>query len=52
MNRETLAAFYLDWVNNYLTLDTFAEAYGLTASEAAFVLHAAQSCHENPHPEA
>ena len=52
MNRENLAALYLDWVNNYLTLESFAEHHGLTEIEAAQLLCVAQSCHENNHPEA
>jgi hypothetical protein len=52
IDRATLAALYLDWVNNYATLDIFAEHHGLTPDEAAYLLQAAESCHTNPHPEA
>jgi hypothetical protein len=52
MNRETLTAVYLSWLNDYASLETFAEHHGLTPTEAAFVLAAAKSCFENPHPEA
>jgi hypothetical protein len=52
INRETLAALYLEWVNDYASLDTFAEHRGITPNEAAFLLAAAKSCFENQHPEA
>ena len=32
--KETLIALYLDWVNNYLTLETFAEHHGISKSHA------------------
>ena len=52
MSRERLAAIYLYWVNNYLTIAKYAEHYGLTEQEAADYLAVCRSCHENPHPEA
>jgi hypothetical protein len=52
MNRETLTALYLEWVNDYASLDTFAEHHGLTPDEAGLLLVVAKSCFENPHPEA
>lgn len=51
INRETLTALYLEWVNDYLTLEHFAEHHGLTPSEAFVLIAVAQSCFENPHPE-
>ena len=27
--RDTLADLYLDWVNNFLTIERFSEYYGL-----------------------
>lgn len=50
--REKLTAIYLDWVNNYLTLETFAEHNGLHLDEAAALIHLAKTIFENPHPEA
>lgn len=50
--RETLAAIYLDYVNNYLTSAKFAEHNGLTESEALHLIFVARSCHDHPHPEA
>jgi hypothetical protein len=52
ITRENLQSLYLDWVNNYLTIDKFAEHHGLTTKEAELLLIVAKSCHENPHPEA
>lgn len=50
--REKLSDVYLDWVNNYLTLATFADHYGLTEIEAAQLIALSKSCFENYHPEA
>lgn len=52
MSRETLAAIYLDWRNNFLTIAGFAEHYGLWDEEAEMLIDLARRCHENPHPEA
>lgn len=52
ITRESLSALYLDWVNNYLTIEKFAEHHGLTENEALLLISVAQSCFENPHPEA
>lgn len=51
MTRETLAAIYLDWVNNYLTIEKFSEHKGLTPAEGLQLVTLAQSCFENHHPE-
>lgn len=50
--RETLAQIYLDWRNNYISVDVFAEHNGLTYSEAVQLIELAKSCFENPHPDA
>jgi hypothetical protein len=52
ITREQLSNDYLDWVNNYLTIEVFAEHRGLTKSEAKMLIDLAQSCFENNHPEA
>lgn len=52
MNRETLAAVFLDWKNNFLTIAGFAEHHGLTDEEAADLLDLARRCFQNPHPDA
>jgi len=51
-NRETLAAVYLQWVNDYASVDTYAEHKGITTQEALMLLEVARSCFENQHPEA
>lgn len=51
INRDSLITLYLSWVNDYLTIEKFAEHHGLTVSEAALLISVAKSCHENPHPE-
>lgn len=52
VNRDQLFKEYTDWVNNYLTIGTFAEHRGLTVLEAQALIQLAQSCFENNHPEA
>lgn len=52
MKREQLAAVFLDWQNNYLTISCFAEHYGLTIPEAMALIALARQCFEQPHPEA
>lgn len=52
ITREKLTADYLDFVNNYLTVETFAEHRGLTPEEAKMLLAVSQSCFNNKHPEA
>lgn len=52
INRAALFDLYKTWVNDYLTLETFAEHHGLTEAEAEALLVVAQSCFENNHPEA
>jgi hypothetical protein len=50
--REQLFKDYTDWVNNYLTIEKFAEHRGLTVAEAQMLITLSQSCFENNHPEA
>ena len=52
ITREMLQADYLDYVNNYLTVEKFAEHRGLRVGEARLLLEVARQCHECPHPEA
>lgn len=51
IKREDLEKEWLDWVNNYLTIETFAEHRGLTVKEAEKLLEVALSCFGNEHPE-
>ena len=51
MRRELLAAIYRDWMNNYLSIEKFAEHNGLYVEEARDLLRIARHCMEYPHPE-
>jgi hypothetical protein len=44
--RDTLADLYLDWVNNFLTIEKFSEYYGLDEDDAKQLLVLAKKCHE------
>ena len=52
MTRKQLAAAYIEWVNDYLTIGTYAEHNHLTYEEAAAFIGLARSCYYNPNPEA
>ena len=52
MSRESLSKIYLDWVNNYLTIEKFAEHYGLYPKEAEILISLARDCLYEEHPEA
>ena len=51
-DRNALAMVWREFLNDYLSVDKFAEHKGLTHDEALMLLSVAQSAHENPHPEA
>jgi hypothetical protein len=51
MTREKLFKLYLDWVNNYLTIEKFAEHHGLYVDEAKMLIDLSQKCFENNHPD-
>ena len=51
IDRQSLRALYLEWVNDYLTIEKFAEDHGLYESEADALLAVAKSCFETNHPE-
>jgi hypothetical protein len=44
--RDILADLYLDWVNNFLTIERFSEYYGLDEDDARDLLKLAKKCHE------
>ena len=44
--RDYLADLYLDWVNNFLTIEVFAEYYGLDEEDAKALLQIAKKSHE------
>lgn len=50
--RDYLSALYLDWRNNYLSVEVFAEHNGLTTEQAAALLAVARSVHDTQHPDA
>ena len=44
--RDYLADLYLNWVNNFLTIEVFAEYYGLDEEDARDLLKLAKKSHE------
>jgi hypothetical protein len=50
--RSVMIDYYLDWRNNYLTIEKFAEHNGLTALQAADLIRQAKVIFNSPHPEA
>ena len=44
--RDYLADLYLDWINNFLTIERFSEYYGLDEDDAKDLLKLAKKCHE------
>lgn len=50
--RDTLNAIYLDWFNNYCSIDTFAEHNGLTQAQAIDLINLARNVHYSKHPDA
>ena len=44
--RDYLADLYLDWINNFLTIERFAEYYGLDEDDAKDLLVLSKKCHE------
>jgi hypothetical protein len=51
MYRETLNEIYLDYINNYISVDIFGEHNGLTAMQAVKLLVLAKEIHYSQHPE-
>lgn len=50
--REFAEAVTLDFFNNYMTVEQFAEHNGIHPELAAALLDVCQWIHESPHPEA
>lgn len=42
-----LGEMFLDYYNNFLTVQAFADYYGLTINEANIVIEAGRKIHEN-----
>jgi len=51
MTRESLLEMYFDYVNNYLTVEKFAEHRGLYFDEALILIDLAKRCLAAPHPD-
>ena len=49
--RDYLAQLYLDMVNNYLSLEKFAEHNGITEEQAADLYQLAKSVFNTEHPD-
>lgn len=45
MNKQ-LREFYLDWLNNYLTVETLAEHHGLDVEQARALINMGRDAHE------
>lgn len=50
--RSVMIEYYLDYRNNYLTMDKFAEHNGLALDQAIDLIRAAEVIFNSPHPEA
>lgn len=50
--RSLLEVLYVDWRNNYLTTDKFAEHHGLTAEQGQRLIDLARDVANSEHPEA
>lgn len=44
--KKKLIEFYLDWVNNFLTIQRMAEHYGLTISDTMALIEMGRVYHE------
>ena len=51
MTREQLAAVYLDWRNNYLSVAKFAEHNGLTEKQGEALVYLMSEVFHSKHPE-
>lgn len=49
--RKALNALYLEYVNNYLTIEKFADNNGLTTDQGQRLIELAREIHNSPHPE-
>lgn len=50
--REILVELYLDWINNYVSISTFAEHNGLTPLHAQRLIDLGREVFTSKHPEA
>ena len=49
--RTMLNCMYLDWLNNYISVDRYAECNGLTREQASDLIELGRKVHNSPHPE-
>lgn len=45
--KQAIIDFYLDWVNNYLTLAKIAEDYNISPTDANILILMGKGYHEN-----
>ena len=50
--RENLDTQYVEFLNDYLTIDKFAEHKGLTEDQARQLIELGKSIHYSKHPDA
>ena len=50
--RDYLTKVFLDWLNNYASVHTFAEHHGLTREQAENLVKLAKNVIESEHPDA
>lgn len=50
--RQKLIDIYLEWRNDYLTVERFAEHKGLTVEQANVLIDLAREVANSPHPDA
>ena len=46
LDPDQFADAYLDWWNNYLTVQRFADDYGLTVDHARMLIEIGRACHQ------
>lgn len=51
MNRKQLELVYLEWFNNYLTIETYADHHGLHINEALSLIELARAVYNKQHPD-
>lgn len=52
LTREQLEAVYMDWRNNYISVATFADHYGLYPEEARVLIDLCRVVAGRAHPDA
>ena len=49
--REYLSGIYLDWKNNYVSIATFSDNYGLYEDETVLLIELSRKVFNQKHPE-